>query len=147
MALLPAHRGDSPYATAAELLTQDDRPIMDVRVPGWRTASGEPVFVRMRALSLSDRQWINITAGTGEKRNERLFIVATLHRGIVDPPLNWEQAQLMSERNERIVDVICDSIWELSGLDQTAINNLVAELAGASLPDGHAAEPLADPSH
>ena len=147
MALLPAHRGDSSYATAAEILTQDDRPEMDVRIPGWRTVAGESVYLRIRALSLTDRQWINITAGIGHGRNDALFIVATLHRGIVSPSLTWEQAQLLAQRNERIVEVICDSIWELSGLDQKAIDNLVSELAGARLPDGPAAEPMADPSH
>lgn len=142
MSLLPVNRNEAPYASAAELLTQDDRPTMDIRVPGWERPNGEPVFVRIRALSLSDRNWINQTSGIGEKRSELLFVLASLQRGIVAPPLNWQQAQLLADRNERILEILCDTIWELAAFDQTAINNLVSELAGVAPVEGPEAPAL-----
>lgn len=147
MPLLPIDRGGADYASAAAILTLDDRPCMDVRVPGWRDAQGEPIIVRIRALGLEDRQWINTVSGIGERRNEMTFILATIHRGIAAPALNWQQAQLLKARNEQTLEMLADTIWELSGLDQRAVDLFVEELAGASLgngPETGALEPAID---
>lgn len=147
MPLLPTDRGGADYASAADILTLDDRPSMDVRVPGWNHADGKPIIVRIRALSLADRQWINTTAGIGTARDESKFILATIHRGIVEPALTWPQTQLLRDHNEQTLEMLADTIWELSGLDQRAVDLFVEELAGARLADGPAAgavEPALD---
>lgn len=145
MPLLPINRGGADYSSAATILTLNDLPEIDVRVPGWRDANDQPIVVRLRALSLTDRQWINVTAGIGDRRDDRMFILATIHRGMVTPALTWPQAQLLGDRNEQTLELLADTIWELSGLDQNAINLFVEELAGARLADGHpqaAVEPV-----
>lgn len=139
---LPTPRAGADYATAAELLVQDDRPTMDVKIPDWKRADGSPIYVQIRALSLDDRQWINQVAGVGEQRNHMLFVLATIQRGVVRPQLEWAQAMLLKDRNERILDILCDTIWELSGLDQAKIDALVEQLAGARLPAGPESAPV-----
>lgn len=99
------------YVTAKDLLAEDDHIEMDVNVSGWSHS------LRIRSLTVPQRNRINAVAGLGEKRDWTLFYAHTIAEGVVRPKLNPAQArELVEHHNGEPVEELCEAIWGLGSL-------------------------------
>lgn len=120
------------FASAADLLTLDDRPQVALSIPRWH-ANGQPLRLLVRALSLDQQEVIQRTARrkdklTGQVTSDRvLFVAETLRLAFIQPQLDSAQAMALAAKNPTILEAIVDFIWGALGhLDFTAIAALVA---------------------
>src|SRR6185436_4370747 len=87
------------YAGIADLLAADDLPQHTLTVWGWKK-NGAPLKVRVRGLSLTEREQVRATAwlDNGMRDNVRLY-TGYLRYGMVVPPLTDEQAAQMMAKH------------------------------------------------
>ena len=93
-----------------------------VEVPEW----GGPV--RIRTLSMAARYEITeksmrVTAGGREDDNTK-FAAATLHLGVIEPKLTYEDAQkIIAAHSFEPIQKLVDEIWKISGMKEDSAKN------------------------
>mgnify|MGYP000897095334 CR=1 FL=1 len=122
------------YATADEILACTDLPEATLRIPQWRR-NGRPLVIRVRALSLEDKEAILQEA---RQRDGSISTIArvesTLFYTCISPKLTRPQAAQLRHKNPTALESIVDFVWVLSALDQDLIDAAVQELTGAEPP-------------
>lgn len=99
------------YQSSRELLAEDDQIEMDIRVDGWSHT------LRIRSLTVPQRNKINTTAGIGDARDWTTFYIQTLVAGVVQPKLTPSQAQeLVEHHNGEPIEELGQAIWGLGSL-------------------------------
>jgi hypothetical protein len=99
------------YDRYAELAKEDDHIEMDIDVTGWSKS------LRIRSLSVPQRELINRFAGLGESRDWVKFHSKTLELGLVRPRLTLAQAsELVREHNGQPIEELSEAIWLIGGL-------------------------------
>lgn len=126
---------DTDYATLDDLYEVSDLTEMDIRVPAWRNR-----LLRLRALSLDDREFVNRYAGVDTATYDgRKFIVATLHKGIVRPAMTIDQAERLTAKSASVIDQLINLIWRtLSSISQAEIAKAVDDILGTATADAAA---------
>src|SRR5690349_10434718 len=101
----------NPYNSAKDLLAEDDQIEMDIKVEGWSQT------IRIRSLTVPQRNKINAAAGTGKDRDWAVYYAQTLVEGIVRPRLTPSQAnELVESHNGEMVEELGQAIWNLGSL-------------------------------
>ena len=126
------------YATVDDVLNASDLPEATIRVPQWKR-NGTPLAIRVRALSLAQREAIQRESKQGADVMAQLE--ATLREGCVMPKFDVLQAARLRHKNGHALEQVAAFIWALSTIDQELIDATVQALSGA------AAAPADDPQH
>jgi hypothetical protein len=117
------------YASAGDILNADDLPHTTVTVWGWK-ANGGPLKLRVRGLSLAQRETVRATTWREDGRRDTVaLIVGYLRYGVVVPSLNDEQARQIAEKHAGTVEQLSDYINMLTELDYGHVEALANELA------------------
>ncbi|MBK9944215.1 MAG: hypothetical protein IPP13_21655 [Kouleothrix sp.] len=99
------------YDNAQQLLAEDDHIEMDVNVEGWLYS------LRIRSLTVPQRNRINSAAGVGKDRDWTVFHARTIAEGLVRPRLNPTQAcELAEAHNGALVEELSEAIWSIGSL-------------------------------
>lgn len=99
------------FENARELLAEDDQIEMDIQVEGWSHT------LRIRSLTVPQRNKINALAGIGDARDWTAFYVHTLVAGVVQPKFTPSQAQeLVEYHNGEPIEELGQAIWGLGSL-------------------------------
>jgi hypothetical protein len=123
------------YASLAQIVMCDDRPQATIHVPQWRV-DGKPAAIRVRALSLSQKERINRESTAQGAFSSQAQTLATIREGCVSPAFDREQAEALAEKSFHALEQIANFVWTLSALDQEWIERVVQTATGA--------EPAAD---
>lgn len=98
----------------------DDIQERDVEVPQWKGPDGKPGQVRIRSLTLEQVSEIRAHAVKTVKGKEevdaRLQMAGLLCEGIIQPELDFNEAQRLMKKSAAAVGVIVQAINEISGL-------------------------------
>lgn len=143
--LTPAAPG-AAYASYADLIAADDLPHESLTVWGWK-ANGAPLVVRVRGLSLEERETVLLAAtnrATGMYDLTKLTI-GYLRYGLVVPALTDEQAKALAQKHAGTVQQVADYIKALTELDYGQIQAVAEQLAGLGAADAPDTAPATEP--
>lgn len=127
---------NAAYASYADLIAADDLPHESLTVWGWK-ANGAPLVVRVRGLSLEERETVLLAAtnrATGMYDLTKLTI-GYLRYGLVVPSVTDEQAKALAQKHAGTVQQIADYIKALTELDYGQIQAVAEQLAGVGAAD------------
>ena len=120
------------FDSADDVLRADDAVEMDINVEGWEKS------LRIRSLTVPQRDKINRAAGVGTDRDWVQYCIFTIVEGVVRPKFTTSQAsQLVNEHNGQPVEELCEAIWLIGGLfniykryleEQKKVNELKEQL-------------------
>lgn len=135
MSLLPTSlAAGEDYASVDDILSSDDLPQATVRVPQW-TRKGKPVAIRVRALSLVQREQIDRESTRKDGSIDTVAqIEATLREGVLVPKFDINTSARLRHKNGNALEQIASFIWALSALDQDLIDAAVQAISGAAAP-------------
>src|SRR4051794_36838350 len=103
----------NPYENARDLLSEDDAIEMDISVEGWAHT------LRIRSLTVPQREKINRAAGVGKDRDWETYCASTLVEGVTSPRLNPTVArELVESHNGELVEELVQAIWGLGSLQK-----------------------------
>lgn len=139
--LMPSRlQAGEEYASLAQIVMVDDRPQATIHVPQWRI-DGKPAAIRVRALSLSQKERINRESIVDGAFSAQAQTLITIREGCIIPAFDREQADALAEKSFHALEQIANFIWTLSALDQEWIERVVRAATGAEPPA--ADEPVA----
>ena len=119
------------YASAADLLAADDLPQHDLTLAGWKASGGGVVTIRVRGLTLPEREQVLLAAkAAGEADEERATIEGFLRYGVVVPSLNEAQARQFAAKHAGTVTYIARFIQDLTNLRYDLIDAIAKSLVG-----------------
>lgn len=118
------------YASVDDIMESNDLTEATIRIPQWKRR-GKPVVIRVRALSLAQREAIQKESTTKDGVDHIAEIEATLREGCVVPRFDVLQAARLRHKNGAILEQVATFIWSLSSIDQELIDATVQSLAGA----------------
>jgi len=102
------------FNSAADVLAVDDCIEFDVGVEGWDK------HLRIRSLTVPQREKINRAAGVGDKRDWVEFHAHTIAYGVVRPRFTVEAARsLVEQHNGELVEQLSEAIWAVGSLRKT----------------------------
>jgi|GEM_PF-2987748 len=122
------------YASVTAILACEDLQQATVHIPQWRIG-GQPAAVRVRALSLSEREQVQKCATLNEQ------YCLTWQLGCMLPAFTAEQANALANKNPNAVEQGALFIWTLSALDQEYIDRVVQQQTGAEPPPADESPP------
>lgn len=127
------------YATVSQILECDDLPQSTIHIPHWRI-NGKPAAVRVRALSLRERDQVQ------REQDVIKQYCLTWQIACIAPTFNQDQAARLESKNPHAVEQGARFIWLLSALDQDWIDHVVttqtaAPADAAGTERGAAADP------
>lgn len=124
------------YASYADLVAADDLPHESLTVWGWKV-NGAAVNVRVRGLSLEEREIVQMTAliRTQGIYDTSKMTIGYLRYGMVVPSLTDEQAKALAQKHAGTVQQLADYIKVLTELDYAQITAIAEQLAGVGAED------------
>jgi hypothetical protein len=125
------------YASVADILACEDRLHDTVTVWGWKK-NGGPLKLRVRGLSLPQREEVRATAWRRDGRRDMIALtIGYFVSGFVAPSLNEEQArQIVETKHAGTVEKISDYINMLTELNHDQIEAMANELAKSNQDSG-----------
>lgn len=117
------------YASAADLLAADDLPQHDLTLSGWKASGGGEIKIRVRGLTLPEREIVLLSALRDGKEDERLLVEGYLRFGVVVPALNDEQARQFAAKHAGTVSYIARFIQDLTNLRYDLIDAIAKSLS------------------
>jgi hypothetical protein len=135
MALYPTRLdAGEDYASVDDILGANDLPESTIHVPQW-TSKGKPLAIRVRALSLAQREQIDRESTRRDGSIDTVVqIEATLREGVLVPRFDINTSARLRHKNGAALEQIASYIWALSALDQDLIDAAVQALADAAPP-------------
>lgn len=124
------------YATADELISEEDIIETDIRVLGW-----EKKF-RIRALTFGQMSTITKNAAAKETNKDfgieqgdiqnDLWTYWTIVEGVVRPKFKIEQAKRLADSNGEFVKALAEEIWNLGRFSKKVWDEYIAEIKQAN---------------
>ena len=119
------------YDSAKEVLIEEDRVEIDVRILGWNKK------MRIRALSFEQMERINKMATITEtnKKDGKVageidhaeWVYWTIKEGVVIPHFTIAQARELADNNGEFVRQLADEIWELGRISKRMWDAFIEE--------------------
>ena len=108
--------------TLDAIKTAKDYREQELDIPEW---SGS---IKIRTLSMGARydiaEFSLVQKGKERVVDNKLFAIATLCHGVVDPKINEQQAaEIIEQRSPESIQRILDGIWKISDLTESEIKN------------------------
>lgn len=115
------------YATVTQLLECDDLKQITLHIPHWRI-NGKPAAIRVRALSLSERERI-----LRETETTAQYCLA-MQIACVVPTFTEDQAARLADKNAFAIEPIVQMILRVGALREDWIDHVVSIQTGAPAP-------------
>lgn len=123
------------YASVEDILLANDLPEMIVRVPRWKR-NGASLALRVKALSLVQKEAVLRESRRPDGSIDTIvYTEATIREGCIMPRFDANTAERLRLKNPTDLDLIVQTIWTLSALDQDIIDAVVTEQTGAAPPE------------
>lgn len=123
------------YASVEDILLASDLPEMIVRVPRWKR-NGASLALRVKALSLVQKEAVLRESRRPDGTIDTIvYTEATIREGVMIPRFDANTAERLRLKNPTDLDLIVQTIWTLSALDQDIIDAVVTEQTGAAPPE------------
>ena len=110
----------SRILTAEQILAMDDLNTMDVEIPEWKTADGEPGVVRLKALTareaLTFQKQLNQNAKAREDAMISIVVLSAVDEN-GDRIFNAKQMELLRDKSIRVFGRLQKAAMELNGFD------------------------------
>lgn len=123
------------YASAADLLAADDLPQYDLTLAGWKTSGGGEIKIRVRGLTLPERESVLLGAIRDGVQNEQALVEGYLRYGVVAPTLNASQAAQFAAKHAGTVAYVARFIQDLTNLRYDLIDAIAQSLNGHGADD------------
>jgi hypothetical protein len=123
MAIERLPKGIEHYTAAKEILLEDDRLEIDIKITGWSK------MLRIRALTFGQMEKINKLSkdkDTG-KLDSELWTYHTISEGVIIPYFTITMAKELADNNGAFVRELADEIWELGRISRVQWDKFIEQ--------------------
>jgi hypothetical protein len=114
---------EKKYLTADDILNAQDIAYNDLFIPAWNGS------VRVKSLTVDEKDEAMKMAMMGDRVDSKLFRIALVVVGCVEPKFTAKQALELGKKNGAVVYQIAEEVSTMSAMSQEMFNELKKKLS------------------